>query len=339
MPVWLFRSSAIALSVIAFPLAWQHAQAQAAPAPQDHHGWRGPGSEPVAATQTLEIGGAAIQVDFAAGELDLPQSKILPWIERAASAVTLYYGKFPVPKVRILIVPVAGQSGVLQGTTWGNMRGFPSFTRMRIGQHTTVQDLADDWTMTHELVHSAFPSLPDNQHWMEEGLATYIEPIARVQTGELKASQVWADMVAGMPKGEPAPGDQGMDRTHTWGRTYWGGALFCLVADVEIRRATKNQKSLQDALRAIVAAGGTIDQDGTLPQAFAAGDKATGTTVLSDMYSKWSQSPAPVDLPAIWKGLGVESHAGSVEFNPKAPLANIRESITAAPSNPPQVRP
>ena len=27
----------------------------------------------------------------------------------------------------------------------------------------------------------AFPSLPDDQHWMEEGLATYVEPIARVE--------------------------------------------------------------------------------------------------------------------------------------------------------------
>ena len=102
--------------------------------------------------------------------------------------------------------------------------------------------LADDWMMTHELVHMAFPSLPDDQHWMEEGLATYIEPLARVMTGELKARQVWRDMVRDMPKGEPAEGDEGLDHTHTWGRTYWGGALFCLVADVEIRAKTGNQK-------------------------------------------------------------------------------------------------
>jgi hypothetical protein len=328
MRLKILRSLQITLAVIAFAL--QGADAQS---PQDHRGWRGPGSEPVASTQTLQIGGAAVQVDFASGNLDLPQTKILPWIDRAARAVSTYYGKFPVARMRILIVPAAGQSGVLQGTTWGNMRGFPSFTRIRLGQHTSEQELAEDWTMTHELVHSAFPSLPDNQHWMEEGLATYIEPIARVQTGELTAKQIWADMVAGMPKGEPAPGDQGMDRTHSWGRTYWGGALFCLVADVEIRRATKNQKGLQDAMRAIVAAGGTIDRDGVLPQAFAVGDKATGTTVLTNMYAKWSQSPTPVDLPALWRELGIESHGGSVDFNPDAQFAKVREAVTAAPMN------
>ena len=154
-------------------------------------------------------------------------------------------------------------------------------------QHTTTSELAEDWTTTHELVHMAFPTLPDDQHWMEEGLATYVEPIARVQTGELEPRQVWRDMVYGMRKGEPADGDQGLDRTHTWGRTYWGGALFCLVADVQIRRETQNHKGLQDALRAIVAQGGTIDHEWPLDQALAIGDRATGTHVLTRMYSEW----------------------------------------------------
>ena len=141
----------------------------------------------------------------------------------AASAITTYYGRFPVERARVLIVPVPDRSGIVQGTTWGDMAGWPGMTRFRIGQHATTEDLKDDWMMTHELDHMAFPSLPDDQHWMEEGLATYIEPIARVQTGELQPKQIWHDMVRDMHKGEPAEGDQGVDHTHTWGRTYWGG--------------------------------------------------------------------------------------------------------------------
>jgi hypothetical protein len=234
----------------------------------------------------MEIGGSTLQIDIAQGALDLPTPVVLAWVRRAATAVVVYYGKFPVPRARILILPVANDRGVLQGTTWGNMAGFPGFTRMRLGQHTTEQDLIEDWTMTHELVHMAFPDLPDNQHWMEEGLATYVEPIARVQTGELKSAQIWRDMMDGMPKGEPGAGDLGLDRTETWGRTYWGGALFCLSADVEIRRLTSNRKGLQDALRAVVNAGGTIDKDWPLMESLAIGDKATGTTVLTDLYQK-----------------------------------------------------
>ena len=287
----------------------------------------------VVSSDTLHIGGAALQVDFAAGELDLAPTQILPWIQRAAKAVTVYYGHFPVAHARILIVPAADRHGVLQGTTWGDMRGWPGFTRIRLGQHTTVQELTEDWTMTHELVHMAFPGMPDDQHWMEEGLSTYIEPIARVQAGELSAKQVWHDMMDGMPKGEPEPGDQGMDRTHTWGRTYWGGALFCLVADINIRKQTNNRKGLQDALRAIVNAEGTIDHDWPLMKALEIGDKATGTTVLTDQYKQWSESPSPVDLPKLWKDLGVSVGPNGADYSSNAPLVQIRDAIMTNPAN------
>jgi len=179
-------------------------------------------------------------------------------------------------------------------------------------------------------VHMAFPSLGEDEHWMEEGQATYIEPVARVMTGELKAENIWRDMVRDMPKGEPQPGDQGLDRTHTWANTYWGGALFCLVADVEIRRETRNRKGLRDALRAVVDAGGAIDQNWDLPRALAIGDRATGTQVLSRMYAEWKDKPVTVDLPKLWVELGIRSVGDQVEFDDKAPLAKIREAITSS---------
>ena len=86
-------------------------------------------------------------------------------------------------------------------------------------------------------------------HWIEEGISVYVEPIARVQAGQLSAERMWSDVVRDMPQGEPEPDDRGLDHTHTWGRTYWGGAMFCLVADVRIRQQTGNRKGLQDALR------------------------------------------------------------------------------------------
>jgi hypothetical protein len=157
-----------------------------------------------------------------------------------------------------------------------------------------------------------------------------------VMTHELAASQVWADMVHGMPHGEPAAGDAGMDRTHTWGRTYWGGALFCLVADIEIRRQTDNRKGLRDALRAVAAESGTIEHDWTLDKALAIGDRATGTHVLTKLYAAWKDNPVPVDLPALWSQLGVRSvgNEGGVEFVAGAPLTNIREAIAGGPKSP-----
>jgi hypothetical protein len=289
----------------------------------------------IATSRQLHIGAALVQVDFVSGEMDLPVDTVLAHVQAAASAVTTYFGRFPVNRARILIIPVPGKSGILQGTTWGDMSGFQGFTRIRIGQHSSTADLADDWTMTHELVHMAFPSMPREQHWIEEGLATYVEPIARVETGELTAKKIWGDMVRDMHKGEPAADDQGLDHTHTWGRTYWGGAMFCLVADVEIRRETKNRKGLRDALSAIVDNGGTIDHDWSLPQALEIGDRASGTHVLTEMYAKWKDTPVPVDLDKLWSDLGIRSTANGIEFVPDAPLSKVREAIASDPPHGP----
>jgi hypothetical protein len=278
---------------------------------------------------TLQIGGASLHIEFAGVEPDLPRACIVAEISQAAQAVATYYGRFPVSSARILVVVVTGEHGVLHGTTWGRKDGYPALTRLVVGQDTTPHELETNWVMTHELVHTALASLPDAQHWLEEGIATYVEPIARSQAGQLDEEKVWTDMLEGMQHGEPQEFDRGLDRTHTWGRTYWGGALFCLVADVEIRKQTNNRYGLQDALRAIAAAGGTIDKDWPLTKILIIGDKATGTVVLQDLYKKWSDTPVPIDLPHLWQMLGIHVENGRTVFDDAAPLSQIRFGITA----------
>src|SRR5579863_4906316 len=127
------------------------------------------------------------------------------------------------------------------------------------------------------MVHFGFPSVEERHHWIEEGIATYVEPIARAQVGRLTAERVWREMVDRMPQGLPGDGDQGLDNTHTWGRTYWGGAIFCLLADIRIREQTANRLGLQQALRGILKASDGIDTDWPIDRTLAAGDAVTKT--------------------------------------------------------------
>jgi predicted metalloprotease with PDZ domain len=113
----------------------------------------------------------------------------------------------------------------------------------------------------------------------------------------------------------------------TWGRTYWGGALFCLFADVEIRKRSGNGKGFEDAMRAINRAGGTIDADWPVERAFEIGDKATDGKTLMELYGKMGSAAVMVDLADLWKQLGVERRDGAVLFDEQAPLAAIRKSI------------
>ena len=275
----------------------------------------------------LRIGSATIEVSFGPGTLELSRQSVLAWVSKAAKAVANYYGVFPVPLMRVRVNPSERQSGAFGGTTWGND---PPFSRIFLGRHTTSQQLHEDWLMTHELIHTAFPNVAEEHHWIEEGIATYVEPIARAQIGDLTPERIWADMVRGMPKGEPQLFDKGLDHTHTWGRTYWGGALFCLVADVRIRQASKNKRGLQDALRGIRDAGGTIDKHWPVERAFETGDTASETHVLTTLYSEMKDKPAYVDLNALWRELGVNSSSDDISLDDKAPLAEIRNSITSS---------
>lgn len=267
-----------------------------------------------------------VHVDFKATGLTVTQDEVLQWIHTAQRAVTHYYGRYPVAQVVIEVDSRPGSRGP-SGVTYGDEDG--ALIKLGIGQEMSDADLQTSWVMTHEMVHLAFPQLADNQHWAEEGQATYIEPIARAEIGDLGVDYLWKETLEGMPKGLPEAGDEGLDRTATWGRTYWGGALFYLMADVQIRERTHNRYGLQDALAAVVAAGGNVETRSSLDHAFGVADVAVGVPVLEELYAQWRDKPVQVDLPALWKKLGVSLEDGKVVYDDTAPDAAIRKAITS----------
>src|ERR1700720_680365 len=282
-------------------------------------------------TSSLLIGNARIDIRIESSTLRMPAKDIFRWVKSAAESVTAYYGHFPIPQVLIRITPFKGK-GVHSGMTFGDRGGR---ILIRVGNETSPAEFASDWMLTHEMVHLAFPSVDEKHHWIEEGIATYVEPIARIQAGNLKAEQMWFDLVRDMPQGLPQAGDRGLDHTRTWGRTYWGGALFCLLADVEIRRQTNNAKGLEQALRGILDAGGDIRMEWNLDDALRIGDRTVGVDVLEALYAKMKDKPAPVDLASLWMQLGVQSDGAGVRFDDNATLAAVRRAITTRESAPP----
>jgi hypothetical protein len=277
----------------------------------------------------LPAGGGSIEVSFQPGDFDASPDALRKWIADAAQAATTYFGRLPVPRTLLAVRPVPGRAGVLSGVTYPDT---PPHTRISVGQHATAAELDDDWTLTHEFSHLAFPNVPQQHHWMEEGMATYVEPIARVQAGNLKPERIWADMVRDMPKGLPAPDSHGLDQTRSWANTYWGGAVFCLLADVQYRERTHNQRGLQHALRGILQAGGSIQEDWPITRAFDVADHAVGVPVLSELYARMKDTAVPTDLPDLWRRLGVSAEGRHVTFHNDAELAAVRQAITAKPA-------
>jgi hypothetical protein len=283
----------------------------------------------IADDSEIRLSGPVIELNYVSDASGLDRGEVRDWIAAAAHAVEHYYGRYPVKRVRIRIETGEGH-GAHSGTTYSRNG---ALIRVGVGRYSDNTDLKRDWIMTHEMVHLAMPEFSDEHAWLEEGLATYVEPVARVQVGQLTAEQIWHDMLRDMPKGLPAAGDRGLDNTHTWGRTYWGGALFYLIADVRIRERTSNRMGLQDALRAIVAAGGNVEVSWDVRRTLAIGDKATGTNVLIELYDEMRATPVTPDLEALWRQLGVKLTPEGARFDDDAPLAGIRKAITTAPAS------
>ena len=276
----------------------------------------------------IDVPEGIIHVGFAPGEMALPQQKILDWVRMSAKAVATYYGRFPVKSLRLLLVPVDG-AGVRGGTTWG-YRG--AAIRVLVGRDSDEGNLRRDWVLVHEMVHTALPDMEERYNWLSEGLAVYVEPIARTQAGDLSAKEIWLAMMRDMPKGLPQPGDEGLDNTDTWGRKYWGGAMFALFADVEIRKRSNNRLGLQDAMRGVLAAGGNHEQNWSIQRILATADKAVGLDVLTRLHDQWGSKPVRPDLDGLWRDLGLKVHEGGLDFDDTAPLASIRKAITEPPS-------
>ncbi|MGH8137263.1 MAG: hypothetical protein ACREVV_03590 [Steroidobacteraceae bacterium] len=291
-------------------------------------GWA-PAAADGPATRQIASDGVDVQVDLGDAALRGGPDPLMSWIRRSLRIVTAYYGGFPTRTLRIRIVAEDG-GGVRGGKTFGYRGGL---IRVQVGRDVTDSQLLNDWVLVHEMTHLALPDVGEDHAWLSEGLAVYVEGIAREQAGNRTQQDVFAEEIRSMPRGLPQPGDRGLDHTHTWGRTYWGGAMFCLLADVEIHRRTGNRSGLQDAMRAVAKASGGLSADWPITRVFATADAATGTTVLADLYARMKDTPVSPDLPALWSKLGVEADGAAVHLNDTAPLADVRKAIMQARVN------
>ena len=271
----------------------------------------------------LQVAGVAIHVDFEPGEFAGGAQPLLEWVRRSARIVAGYYGRFPTTSLELRLQPQSG-AGVQGGQTFA---AHGAFIEVRVGREVTAAQLTDDWVLVHEMTHLALPDSGPEHAWLSEGIATYVEGIARVQAGNRAESDVWAEELRSMPRGLPQAGDAGLDHTHTWGRTYWGGAMFCLLADVDIRERTQLRFGLQDALRAVLRESGGLQADWPIERVLRTGDAAVGTTSLEELYARMKDRPVTPDLVALWQRLGVVRDGDSVRLLDAAPLAPVRRAI------------
>lgn len=280
-------------------------------------------------SEELLSSGARIEVQFIDGVPQLGKQIICSWIERCAKAVATYYGRMPVKRLRVKVHNSGGEE--IGFATAGMERGVAEI-EIPVGVNTPKRCLDEDWILTHEMVHLGFPIVAWKDRWLTEGMATYIEPLARLQIGNIDEKEVWTDLIRNTPKGQPRRENEILSGSRRIDRIYWGGAIFCLVADVEIRKKSKNRVGLQDVLRYIPRNGANIYSDDEPRDALAVPLKSpelkASAELLLNLYDRYNSIAVRPNLDELFSYLGVSLlPSGRVYLENRAPGASIRKAI------------
>ena len=253
------------------------------------------------------------------------------WVEDAADAVTGLFGRFPVDRASLFVVPAVGESDVVFGKVL-SLAG--ASIAIVVGDQMPAHERRHDWVLVHELFHLGFPTFRGEGRWLGEGLATYYEPILRARSGWQTGERVFREFARNMPRGVALRGSAALAQRDDLDSVYWGGALFCLATDVRIREETHGRFSLDHLMRAILAKGGDATKVWTVAEVVALGDTVTGTKVMSDMYDRHAARGERIDLDGLLVSLGIMRGEGHrLSLNDASPLAWVRRDITAASSD------
>lgn len=261
------------------------------------------------------------------------RGELVDWVRRTAEAESNYWQGFTARQMLLVLVPLPQRRGIAYGRT---VPGGGPTVMIEVGAGIDQRGLFDDWVLVHELIHTGMAFIRGRNTWFMEGAATYAEPIIRARAGWKTEEEVWREWVTSMPQGVAAFARGLGDAS---GReNYWAGALFMLLADVEIRRATSGAKGLEDCLGGVLWSGLDGSQRATLDAYAATCDRATGTTALRGLIDRYVVSARPVDLAAVWRDLGISMVGGRIALDDTAPDARWRRMIVMGPSGQPPKR-
>ncbi|MGB1013783.1 MAG: hypothetical protein ACPG4T_06595, partial [Nannocystaceae bacterium] len=165
------------------------------------------------------------------GETNLDRTGRATWVRTAAETVALLFGKFPVPRAQILVIPAGGgTTPVVFGLT---SRGGGASVAALVSNTAGEDAFTGEWVLIHEFLHLGMPFLHSRDVWLSEGFVTYYTGVLRTRAGFRSQLEGWRSIVAGLGRGaRSAPGQTlaeasaGMHEQHAYDRVYWGGAAI-----------------------------------------------------------------------------------------------------------------
>ncbi len=273
------------------------------------------GRVPVVADDGQLLG--SVEVALMDGPMQLPHARLLERVTEVFAAAAEFWEGLPVDSILVSFFPIPGRDDVL----FGKVLSSPAPTVcVWIGAECRPDQLRDDWMFMHEVLHLGFP-MTRRGKWLDEGMSTYFEPLVRARAGWATEQEVWEELVRGMPRGRATLEQRGMLQARGIDGIYWGGALFCLLVDHEIRRRTAGKQGLEDGLRRLFADDLCIDSGVfDLSQVARCLRSAYPDNVWDDLWARYVEGSAPVPLEELWGSLGIRIRGEQVELDADHPL-------------------
>ncbi|MEO7326003.1 MAG: hypothetical protein ABIW82_14360, partial [Dokdonella sp.] len=273
------------------------------------------------------------------GEPDAPKSaRLLAWLQRVAKAALSAYGRLALPDVQVLVLPVGAQS---EAVVFGqSTRGQGNALALFVDPAQSEAAFDHDWVAVHELSHLFHPYLGDRGSWLAEGLATYYQNVLRARAGLLTPEQAWEQLDDGFTRGRRATrGDSTLEASaaqmgerHDFQRIYWSGTAYWLSVDIELRRASKNPLSVDEALRRFDACCLPSSKRWAPDEFVAKLDALIGSEVFSKRFGEYRARRDFPDLAKQYVELGIRHNGSALDFDEGASASNVRHAIMAAPA-------
>lgn len=260
------------------------------------------------------------------------------WAATVADDVAESYGGLPNPSPHVLIVPVGGSRNGSPVRFGRVIRDGGESVEFFVNHYARIDRFYDDWTATHEYSHLLFPYVRQNHRWISEGFAQYLQNVLLARAGRYTPERAWQKLYEGFERGRRSRPDLSPNAAAARGtrsatmKVYWSGAVLALAADLELRRSSGGQQSLDTV---IVALG-----DCCLPSVRSWSgtelleklDELAGRAVFMPLYRQYGDTAGFPDYAPLFAELGLSVNRGRVVPGREVVQAALRDAILAPES-------
>ncbi|GAB4196902.1 MAG: hypothetical protein Tsb002_30560 [Wenzhouxiangellaceae bacterium] len=283
--------------------------------------------------ERLTVGDGVLRLAILNSEPPVDIEDTRRWVREAAAATLAVHGHFPQPEPQTLVVPVGRQREAVPFARV--LRGGGVAVQFYIDPTRPLREFSSDWTATHEFSHLLLPYVSRRDAWLSEGLASYMQNVLRARDGRLSEQQAWSKLNAGFDRGKRGTrrsnsggneSNRGSWRNNTM-RIYWGGAAIWFLADVELRRRSNGQLSVDTALAGIHNCCMNPGRMWSARDLMAELDRITGEDVFMDLYYRHHDLQHFPDVDSSLSRLGIKTRSNSIRMNDSMPESKLRQQI------------